>query len=208
MDGDTLASAKWYYFDGAAGTHMATTNPGRWAGGTKNTGWLSTPHPAMGDPQTEGLVCFTVDGTPDRYSNTACRYSGMNSVNIYMCTCSYDEGATVRYLYKLPAAEATGEAAYSGSDTVLVAPPPLSPALPTTVGAGSPPASPSGYCHPSCPQSLSASTALFEAWRNVRYAARELQNAHASHVLPPAPPAPMPTCTPLHARQLSSACTV
>lgn len=147
---------------------MVTRNPGQEKCGTKHSGWLASPVPHRGDPPTQGLVCFTKTNTPDVYSNGACKYGNSFYTNIHVCACSYDEGSTLQYLYKLPVATSGGlDAAYCGSDDVQSpAPSPPPPSSPVVLPPH-PPAAPNGYCDSSCPQSLDQATSLHEAWRNV-----------------------------------------
>ena len=53
--------ASWSSFAGAAGVRMPTEAPGARTCGTQYAGWLSTPHPAAGEPPTPGVVCFDAD---------------------------------------------------------------------------------------------------------------------------------------------------
>merc|ERR1712185_104387 len=61
--------------------------------GTQYAGWLSTPHPAAGEPPTPGVVCF--DG--DRASYEDCYISE----EVEVCACAASSGTTT-YLYRLP----------------------------------------------------------------------------------------------------------
>ena len=155
----TLDDAAWYRFDGAAGDRMPNDAPGSRTCGSQVAGWLATPHPAAGQPPTAGTVCFDRDTGPfqDCYLES----------HVHVCACSYDEGATTTYAYKLPAPPRC-YAAYCGTDEPMPAPPPPvppappPPAPPTTVPtppASSPspvpnpapplpPAPPGGYASP------------------------------------------------------------
>ena len=116
-----LADAAWYRFEGEAGVSMPTDAPGSNKCGTQAAGWLSTPHPSMGDAPTPGTVCWDFD-------NDACS----STTAVETCACSYDSGKTLTYTYKLPKPSSCGTSAYCGTSTGLLprSPPPPSPPPP------------------------------------------------------------------------------
>ena len=84
--------ARWYRFRGAAGDQMpGEAPPSEGACGTGVPGWLQSDHPDLGAPPADGTVCF-------RYARVPCFWS----VPVSMCTCSFDGGASVVRMYKLP----------------------------------------------------------------------------------------------------------
>ena len=89
---DADGGARWYVFEGAAGTHMPTQPPGALTCGTQYAGWLSTPHPSAGEPPTAGVVCFDADygAYQDCYM----------SEDVEVCTCELDVESTI-YAYRL-----------------------------------------------------------------------------------------------------------
>ena len=122
----TLEEASWYRFDGAAGDRMPNVAPGYRTCGSQMAGWLATPHPAAGQPPTPGTVCFDKDAGPfqDCFMES----------QVHVCACSYDEGATTTYSYKLPAPKKC-KAAYCGTDEPMPGPsPPTTPASPALPG--------------------------------------------------------------------------
>ena len=121
-----LEDARWYRFDGAAGYRMPNVAPGFRSCGSHMAGWLATPHPAAGQPPTPGKVCFDKDAGPfqDCFMETP----------VHVCACSYDEGATTTYSYKLPAPKKC-KAAYCGTDEPMPGPsPPSAPPSPALPG--------------------------------------------------------------------------
>ena len=125
-----FSQASWFEFAGDAGVRMQSEPPGQMCG-TQAAGWLSTPHPLMGEPPLRGTVCWDVD-------DDAC---GMFSA-VETCACSYDGGETLTYTYKLPRpASCDVPSAYCGtsSTTISTASPPPSPVhilTPSTAAAG------------------------------------------------------------------------
>jgi len=128
--------------------------------------WVSH-HPSMGDPPLEIAACF-------RGRHSAC----VGHQNIRICSCSHDSGTSLSFYYKLAlpsryeniAPFSYGYGLYSGTDVPLPPPPPppLPPINPPASPPPRPPAVPVEFCHPLCPNILSASTiALREAWRSV-----------------------------------------
>ena len=115
---EETADAAWYVFEGAAGTHMPTYAPGWRTCGTEYSGWLSTEHPSVGDAPTSGTVCFDADSASykDCYASEA----------VEVCACSYDEGATTTYLYRLPEPPRC-YAGYCGTAVPLMRTPPPPP---------------------------------------------------------------------------------
>ena len=115
---ETAAEAEWYVFDGDAGSHMPTAAPGGRTCGTQYSGWLSTPHPGLGDAPSAGTVCFDADAAAykDCYISEA----------VEVCACSYDEGATTTYLYRLPEPPRC-YAGYCGTAVPLMRTPPPPP---------------------------------------------------------------------------------
>ena len=113
---------------------MPSYAPGSQTCGTRYTGWMSTPHPQVGDPPTDGVVCFDADaaGYLDCYF----------SEEVQVCACSYDDGATTTYSYRLPKPPKC-YAGYCGTDDPL--PPSLPPLPPSTppLPAAPPPVPPS-----------------------------------------------------------------
>ncbi len=61
--------------------------------GTSSPGWLATAHPLPGEPPRYGLVCFR-----DAWTADGC----WSRVEVRTCACSYDAGAVVTLMYKLP----------------------------------------------------------------------------------------------------------
>ena len=123
-----VSTADWYRFNELAGSRMASSPPGTSRCGTTYTGWLSTPHPSVGDAPKQGTVCF--DGS-----------SAANCVEVAVCACSYDGGNSATYTYKLPKPPIC-DAAYCGtSDPMTPPPPPLLPAPPTPPPSPKPPSS-------------------------------------------------------------------
>ena len=122
---DDVSTADWYRFGGLAGFRMASSPPGISRCGTKYTGWLSTPHPSVGDAPKPGTVCF--DGS-----------SAANCVEVALCACSYDGGISATYTYKLPKPP-TCDAAYCGTTEPMTSPPP--PLLPAPPSSPKPPPS-------------------------------------------------------------------
>ena len=79
--------ASWSSFAGAAGVRMPTEAPGARTCGTQYAGWLSTPHPAAGEPPTPGVVCFDAD-------RGAAYKDCYLSAQVEVCACAVDGGAT------------------------------------------------------------------------------------------------------------------
>merc|ERR1719424_2816241 len=100
---------------------MPINAPGSNKCGTQAAGWLSTPHPSVGDAPTPGMVCWD-------FNNDACS----STTAMETCACSYDGGATLTYTYKLPRPSSCGTSAYCGTTTGLLprSPPPPSPPPP------------------------------------------------------------------------------
>ena len=86
------ADGSWFYFSGAAGWRMQAKPPGGRTCGTQYAGWLSTPHPEVGQPPTPGVVCFDADSGAykDCYIST----------EVEVCACAADRGTL--YMYRLP----------------------------------------------------------------------------------------------------------
>ena len=86
------ADGSWFYFTGAAGRRMQADPPGGRTCGTQYAGWLSTPHPEVGQPPTPGVVCFDADrgAYKDCYMST----------EVEVCACEADRGTL--YMYRLP----------------------------------------------------------------------------------------------------------
>ena len=123
-----VSTADWYRFDGLAGSRMASQPPGPARCGTTFTGWLSTPHPSVGDAPKRGTVCF--DGA-----------SAAHCVEVAVCACSYDGGNSATFTYKLPKPPFC-DAAYCGtSDPMTPPPPPRLPAPPKPPPSPKPPSS-------------------------------------------------------------------
>ena len=110
--------AAWYAFAGAAGARMASEPPGMYSCGTQYSGWLSTPHPALGAAPSIGTVCF--DGDVASYKDCYI------SEEVEVCASSYDGGASTTYSYRLPRPPRC-YAAYCGTGEVVSPPPPPSP---------------------------------------------------------------------------------
>ena len=108
----TLDEASWSCFAGDAGSHMAVEPPGDKTCGTEEAGWLSTNHPAVGEPPKKGTVCFDADDA----SFKDC----FRQTEVLVCACSYDGGNTISYSYKLPAPPRC-YSAYCGADDPLPA---------------------------------------------------------------------------------------
>ena len=104
---DRPDEASWFSFEGAAGVRMPTEAPGARTCGTQYAGWLSTPHPAAGEPPTPGVVCFDAD-------RGAAYKDCYLSAQVEVCACAVDGGATT-YLYRLPRPPRC-YAAYCGTD--------------------------------------------------------------------------------------------
>ena len=107
--------ASWSSFAGAAGVRMPTEAPGARTCGTQYAGWLSTPHPAAGEPPTPGVVCFDAD-------RGAAYKDCYLSAQVEVCACAVDGGATT-YLYRLPRPPRC-YAAYCGAFESGPSPPP------------------------------------------------------------------------------------
>ena len=155
--------AGWYRFEGPAGSHMPTVNPGYERCGTRYPGWLASHHPPRGAAARQGYVCFS-------NGNSVHNGCGGGYVYIQTCVCSYDAGATDTFLYRLPRST-NSDRAYCGTSDALPPPqpqPPSKPPLPPTPppAAATPP--PTAFCHALCPQSLMASIALDDYSRSVR----------------------------------------
>ena len=116
----TLDEASWSCFAGDAGSHMAVEPPGDKTCGTEEAGWLSTNHPAVGEPPKKGTVCFDADDA----SFKDC----FRQTEVLVCACSYDGGNTISYSYKLPAPPRC-YSAYCGADDPLPPPMPMAPPL-------------------------------------------------------------------------------
>ena len=91
-----------------------------------------------------------------------------NNVKIQTCTCSYDAGLTLTFLYKLPRPPGCNQA-YCGTALPWPPPPPSPPPQPPApLPVASPPPGPaSGLCHHTCPQNLTVVNELNHAWRSV-----------------------------------------
>ena len=131
----SLASAAWYRIAGDAGVRMSSKAPGASMCGSAYPGWLRTPHPTVGSSPSAGTVCFQSDSNQCIW-NTA----------VEVCACSYDNGATTTYSYKLPRPP-FADHTYCGTFEPMVPPP-----------SPSPPASPS----PPPPMPLPPSVAATE----------------------------------------------
>ena len=155
----TIEQARWYRFTGSAGTRMPTSSPVYRTCGTDKPGWLATPHPALGDPPRSGTVCFR--------TGTSSSYVCNQHTKIQVCVCSYDAGATLTYLYKLPRVGSC-HAAYCGTTAAVATPPTSSPPPPLPPFAAPPPPSPGleSFCSATCPQNITASIPLSDWWRN------------------------------------------
>ena len=89
----TLSAAPWFRFLGPGGRRMPVEPPGQGACGTSGAGFLATTHAALGAAPTSGTACFDQGAALD-----VCAVS----VAIELCTCSFDQGATLTYFYRLP----------------------------------------------------------------------------------------------------------
>ena len=105
----------WFSFSGAAGWRMASEPPGGRTCGTQYAGWLSTPHPQVGQPPTPGVVCFDADrgvAYKDCYVST----------EVEVCACAADGGSGgTSYMYRLPRPPRC-YAAYCGTSSQLDSP--------------------------------------------------------------------------------------
>jgi len=120
-DHKSLASAAWYRIAGDAGVRMPSQAPGTQKCGSANPGWLSTPHPTVGSSPSAGKVCFQ-SGTNECWQET----------KVEVCACSYDNGATTTYSYKLPKPPYASHT-YCGTFEPMVPPPlPAPPLAPRT----------------------------------------------------------------------------
>lgn len=91
LRGSHKARASWYRFEGEAGYRLATTSAGGRRCGTDRTGWLVTPHPAVGSPAAEGTVCFS-----------SAQNNCTHAVRIHACVCQVVGTYELVYMYKLP----------------------------------------------------------------------------------------------------------
>lgn len=109
------ADGSWFSFSGAAGWRMPSEPPGGRTCGTQYAGWLSTPHPEVGQPPTPGVVCFDADrgvAYKDCYVST----------EVEVCACASDGGGGgTSYMYRLPRAPRC-YAAYCGTSSPLIIP--------------------------------------------------------------------------------------
>ena len=178
----TLAEASWYRFGGAAGTHMPEWAPTDRACGTWFAGWLSRgggEFLSPGLPASVAAVCFAGPWSLSSSYFSACRFQ----MEAQACACSYDGGLTTTYLYKLPQPVDTrfmgsdgdmpDAAAFCGTHASQPRPPPHPPhpqppppSPPSWPAARAPlppppppPLAPHAFCHATCPQTLSGSTA-------------------------------------------------
>ena len=160
----SVEQAHWYRFEGEAGYRMPT-NPPRRSGnvrcGTNQQGWLMTPQPARGTPPQDGIVCFQ-SGTSNFCSS---------NLKVQTCLCSYDDGKSEVYLYRLPRPPSCDQA-FCGThlrpeeeQSIRPPPSPSPPSYPPRPPAR-PPAAARGFCHAGCPQHLGESLVLNEWWRN------------------------------------------
>ena len=75
---------------------MPSEPPGGRTCGTQYAGWLSTPHPEVGQPPTPGVVCFDAD------RNAAYKDCYM-STEVEVCACAANGGSGgTSYMYRLP----------------------------------------------------------------------------------------------------------
>ena len=88
------ADGSWFYFTGAAGRRMQADPPGGRTCGTQYAGWLSTPHPEVGQPPTPGVVCFDAD-------RNAAYKDCYVSTEVEVCACEGGVGFPL-YMYRLP----------------------------------------------------------------------------------------------------------
>ena len=89
------ADGSWFSFSGAAGWRMQAAPPGGRTCGTQYAGWLSTPHPEVGQPPTPGVVCFDAD-------RNAAYKDCYVSTEVEVCACAADGGGGTSYMYRLP----------------------------------------------------------------------------------------------------------
>ena len=159
---------------------MPTNPPEYYNCGFRYPGWLRTPVPALGAPPSLSTVCFRTS------SGSVCGWQ----TQVLVCSCSYDAGATVSLMYKLPRAYSC-DAGYCGAfdyqDGVMSPlPPPSSPSppprLPPSPKSPPPPAPPpsppsplsppplpeAAMCHSSCPNPLGV-VELTQSWRLTSY---------------------------------------
>ena len=93
----TVAQADWYRFDaltssGHVLTRMPDYGPGQGRCGSSYPAWLESPQPTAGQPIDEkGQVCIQNGGN-------GC----YRRMTISVCACSFDDGETTTYMYKLP----------------------------------------------------------------------------------------------------------
>ena len=88
----SLDNATWYRFTGAAGKRLLNTAPR--AGercGSEAAGWLLDAHPAAGAAPQLSTVCFA-------FSWSDCLWR----TQVLSCACSFDNGASTLYTYRLP----------------------------------------------------------------------------------------------------------
>jgi len=185
--------ARWYRFDGVAGTHMPTTPQGDNRCGSTKTGWLRGGHALLGAGRRDGQVCF-------EHGSSTCG----ESVNIHTCSCSYNGGVTTTYMYRLPwttscngvycATHNITELEPQSNSTEPPPPPPPAPRPPPAAPSIPPSAPPSPVppltatylCHSSCPHPQYVHN-LSEGWRNVNSGPGDRCDARS--------PAPMATDT-------------
>jgi len=123
------ADGSWFYFSGLAGWHMQAYAPGGRKCGTQYAGWLSTPHPEVGQPPTPGVVCFDAD-------RNATYKDCYMSTQVEVCAC---EGPRVPlYFYRLPRPPRC-YAAYCGTSERLFENPVTSPSSLVVTGIRAPP---------------------------------------------------------------------
>ena len=184
------ARTPYIVFYGDAGRRMPTEPPGWRRCGTRHTGWLSTPQPPVGSGPREGTVCFQTDAStcaataPVRIC--ACSYDGGNLPTysyqlmeppLYpsgYCATDVDDGlSSVGSPLPPPTPElppvSPPPPRYPPGLTPPPppAPPPPPPPILLDEPPPPPPMPPSGWCHPSCPRSVSSATRLDAYWRSV-----------------------------------------
>ena len=175
--GIIASDGRWYHFYGDAGRRMPIAPPGWQRCGTLHTSWLATPHAPVGVAPREGTVCFQTGQDLSLSCSTTAEVS--------TCSCSYDGGKSITYLYRFkppwscPAAYCATDAGFQSNDESArpsppppepkpppPPPPPPSPPPGLETPPPPPPMPPSGWCDPACPQRLKDATMLREYWRS------------------------------------------
>ena len=102
-----LSSSSWFVIAGTAGQRLPVEPPGARRCGTDLTGWLATPHPAVGQPRLNGTVCFSSRDSPCSASVDievcACEYGSVDDTEVTGAQRSWRHRRQPTFVYKLPA---------------------------------------------------------------------------------------------------------